>query len=286
MDLCNLRLSMITKFTEQQTRRFYNSDDTLYRSFWDNNGNCHWGYFPSDSTSFSQAMKELNKKMLDLAQINTTSTVLDLGCGNGINSFFIEKNCACRVTGLDLSDARINNAQEARARCDSNTKKNVRFFQGSATKLPFKDRSFSHVWSQSTIYHIHNKEKALKEIARVLKNDGVFIFDDLIKPNKTVSKGAKKYIYDRLLFNTDFTLVSYQQELVRHGFRMLFAEDLSRHLAMSYEKLADKTEGMIRSNHNKEFHAEYRKLIRAYRETSKLTAKGDVGWALFLAKKV
>lgn len=274
------------KFTEQQTRDFYNSDDVIYRSFWDKGGNCHWGYFSNDDISFLQSMTELNKRMLHLSHIGAKSNVLDLGCGNGVNSFFISKNFSCKVTGIDLSETRIKNAHDTLAQSDNAIKKKIRFFQGSATTLPFKDKSFSHVWSQATMYHVHNKQKALKELARVLKKGGIFIFDDLIKPNKTVSRDAQKFVYDRLLFKTDYDLVSYQQELHKLGFRMLYAEDLSRHLAMSYKKLALILQDKIRRGLNKAFHQEYKKLITAYRKTRGLTEKGDIGWALFVCKKV
>jgi ubiquinone/menaquinone biosynthesis C-methylase UbiE len=274
------------KFTEKQTRDFYNHDDLIYRSFWDKEGNCHWGYFPNDNISFLQSMTELNKKMFSLANITDKSHVLDLGCGNGNNSFYIAKNSLSKVTGLDLSDTRIENAKDTLADSEKSIKKRIKFFQGSATKLPFKNSSFSHVWSQATIYHVHDKKAALKEVSRVLKKGGIFIFDDLIKPNKKIGEEARKLVYERLFFNTDYNLVSYQQELEKLGFRVYLAQDLSRHYAMSYWKLADIAESMIKKGKNKQFHEVYRKLIHAYRKTWGLMEKGDIGWALFLAKKI
>lgn len=274
------------KFTEQETRDFYNHDDIIYRSLWDKEGNCHWGYFPNERTSFLEAMTLLNKKMIKKSLINSKSNVLDMGCGNGNNSFFINKETGAKVTGIDLSDTRIENANSVLKKSSTEVKKKLKFVQGSAIKLPFKDKSFSHVWSQATIYHVHDKQKALKEIARVIKKDGIFIFDDLIKPNKIISKEGQKLVYERLKFNTNFNLVSYQDELQKLGFRMLYARDLSWHYAMSYKKLADLAEKMIKEGKNKEFHPAYKKLINAYRKTWKIMEKGDIGWALFVCKKV
>lgn len=273
------------KFTERQTRDFYNSDDAIYRSFWDKKGNCHWGYFPSENTTFLQSMTELNKKMLALSTIGDKSKVLDLGCGNGTNSFFIHEKTKATVTGVDLSDTRIENAKSILTQ-SKNGKRGLDFIQGTATNLPFADSSFSHVWSQATIYHVHEKRKALKEVMRVLKKGGMFIFDDLIKPNKIISKEAEKFVYERLLFDTNYNLVSYQQELKKLGFRILFAEDLSWHYAMSYRKLADLAEKKIQKGENKEFHQAYKKLIHAYRKTWGIMEKGDVGWALFVCIKI
>ena len=274
------------KFTEKQTRNFYNSDDMIYRSFWDKKGNCHWGYFPRKNISFLQSMTELNKKMLKLSNITEKSNVLDLGCGNGVNSFFINQTTDAAVTGIDLSDTRIENAKKVLSEKNRKVKNQIQFLQGSATKLPFRNKTFSNVWSQAAIYHIHDKEKALKEVARVLKKDGIFIFDDLIKPNKNISNEAKKLVYERLLFDTDFNFVSYQQELNNLGFRILYAEDMSEHLGLTYLKLADMAEEKIKNGENREFHIAYKKLIYAYRKTWKIIKQGDIGWALFVCKKL
>ena len=57
-------------------------------------------------------MTELNKKMLKLSGITEKSNVLDLGCGNGNFSFFINEQTGARITGVDLSDTRIENAKK------------------------------------------------------------------------------------------------------------------------------------------------------------------------------
>lgn len=35
----------LKKFTEAETEAFYDSEDSVYRSFWDEEGSLHWGYF-------------------------------------------------------------------------------------------------------------------------------------------------------------------------------------------------------------------------------------------------
>lgn len=274
------------KFTEQDTRNFYNAEDALYRSLWDTAGNCHWGYFSDEHMPFLGGVSELNKKMLDLARINPDSSVLDLGCGNGVNTFFIHEQTGADATGLDLSDIRIENAQKELLKKNKQVQSDIKFLRGTAEKLPFKDNLFSHVWSQATLYHVHNKKKALKEVHRVLEDNGVFIFDDLIKPNNIVSKDAQKLVYDRLMFDTKYDFVSYQDELKKLGFRMLYAEDMSWHLGISYLKLANIIEEKIKNGENLEFRKEYEKLVLAYRKTWSLMEQGDIGWALFVCQKI
>ncbi len=269
-------------FTEKETKIFYNEDDKIYRSFWDKKGNLHWGYFPQNNISFSEAMIKLNEKMLRLSKIDKESIVLDFGCGNGINSLYIHQKTGAEVAGIDLSDIRIENA---RKNLTKNNRNKIHFLRSSGTKLKFKDSTFTHVWSQAAIYHMHDKKRALAEVYRVLENGGFFVFDDLIKPKKKVSKEAEKLIYERLLFDTDYSFKSYQKELEKMGFEVVHAEDLSKHLALSYQKLAELLEKKIKKGGNKPLHEKYRKLIEAYKKMNKFVRKGDVGWALYLAKK-
>jgi ubiquinone/menaquinone biosynthesis C-methylase UbiE len=274
------------KFTEAQTRAFYNHDDESYRTYWGEDGNCHWGYFPDTQTSFDQSMLELNKKMLGLIDVDAQSHVLDVGCGNGINSFYVHHATGAQVTGIDLSDTRIKHAQEAVLAASPQIQKKISFKRTSATDLPFEDKTFTHVWSQAAIYHVHRKRKALSEISRVLKPGGSFVFDDLIRPNKEFNADVEKYVFERLLFRTNYDIVSYQQELQRHDFRVLLAEDLSKHYALSYTKVAEILEERIKDMQYVHFHNKYRELLTAFTKTSDAAVKGDVGWALFLCEKI
>ena len=40
---------MPSRFTEQDTEAFYDAEDAIYRSFWDDQGSLHWGYFDAST---------------------------------------------------------------------------------------------------------------------------------------------------------------------------------------------------------------------------------------------
>ena len=115
--------------------------------------------------------------------------------------------------------------QNAKKKITPKLKSKLNFIHTSATDLPFENEAFSHVISQSTIYHIHNKQKTISEIYRVLQRGGMFIFDDLYKPKPNVSKDAQKFVYERLLFDTPFSFKTYQDELRKQGFEIIEARD-------------------------------------------------------------
>lgn len=272
---------MLHKFTEQDTETFYDSEDAVYRSFWDEQGSLHWGFFDSTTgLDFLKACSRLNDMMIEKAQINSEARVLDLGCGNGTTAMWLSRATGCRVVGIDLSGTRIGNAERALQEQPIELRSRLGFEKASATELPFPDGSFTHVWSQATIYHVHEKEKALSESYRILDSGGVLIFDDLIKPRSDISEAAKTYVYDRLLFDTNFSFDSYQVALAKAGFSVLEAIDLSPHLKKSYQCLAALTRAKGDGQHGK-----YMNLTYAYEQMEQALDNEELGWGLYLCRK-
>jgi len=270
------------RFTEQDTEQFYDSHDSNYREFWDKDGSLHWGVF-DDATGndFLKACANLNNIMAQKGLIDQNAQMIDLGCGNGNTSIWLGKATGCQVLGVDLSGVRVQNAKDELEKQSDEVKQRISFEKASVTDLPFHDRSFTHAWSQATIYHVPDKEKALCEAYRVLDNGGIFLFDDLIKPKPKVSDNAQKYVYDRLLFDTDFSFDGYQQALENTGFQILQAEDLSEHLKTSYACLSELA-GEIKDNGEGHFQA----LAHAYTQMVNCIDEREVGWAMYVCRKV
>ncbi|MCE2465690.1 MAG: methyltransferase domain-containing protein [Dehalococcoidia bacterium] len=269
------------KFTEADTESFYDAEDALYRSFWDRSGGLHWGIFDaSTGVDFLEACENTNKVMVQKAGIGRDSNVLDLGCGNGTSAAWLNSITGCRIVGVDLSGVRIANAIESLQSLSNGARERVSFEKASATDLPFEQGEFTHVWSQAAIYHFHEKEKALQEAWRVLQPGGTLAFDDLIKPRPDISQDSRTYVYDRLLFDTDFNFQSYQSVLEETGFEVLEAEDLSSHLKTTYQCLT-----LITRRKSFEDPDTYRVLSGAYERMVQAVQKGDLGWAMYICRK-
>jgi len=272
---------MSSKFTEQETESYYDAEDAIYRSFWDEDGSVHWGVFDEGTgDDFLKACANLNDMMVAKGRIDNEAKVLDLGCGNGTTAIWLSANQNCHVTGVDLSGVRVQNAQNTRAGLDQSAQEKLSFEKASATELPFDDASFTHLWSQAVIYHVPDKETVLKEAYRVLKDGGIMVFDDLTKPQPNISEAGQKFVYDRLLYDTPYSFDSYQDALKAQGFKILEAHDLSSHLKNSYMRLADRTPKFGGE------HAEhYAELTTAYRETARAVDNQELGWGLFICQK-
>ncbi len=104
--------------------------------------------------------------------------VLELGCGIGYQSAFLSK-IADQVIATDLADEDIEAHAPGMKKAEELHKKlnisNVKFVSCSAEDLPFEDASFDLVYSSHVLEHIPDLNKAMQEMARVLKPGGIFM---------------------------------------------------------------------------------------------------------------
>ncbi len=94
--------------------------------------------------------------------------LLDLGCGDGLIGQTLFRNLGGVDVGLDPW------ADQLRQAAASDDYHHVD--QASGQALPYRDRSFATVFSNSVLEHIADVQPVLHEVRRVLKPEGRFIF--------------------------------------------------------------------------------------------------------------
>ncbi len=119
-----------------------------------------WNKIASGWNNFRQ------KPLTELKKLNwKTGKILDVGCGNCRNLLPF-KNLECY--GIDFSK---NMLEQAKKFAQKHNFK-VKLKQASIEKIPFNDNCFDYVLAIAVLHHIKNPETSVKEIHRVLKNNG------------------------------------------------------------------------------------------------------------------
>ena len=122
---------------------------------------------------------ELAQRLLSFVEINGSKGFLEVGCGNGVVSKYLAKKFQGNVVGIDIDRGQIELARQKIGDIP-----NIHFLEADATKLPFADNSFDVVISFGVLHHITDWLDALKEMKRVLRAKGYFIYADLIYPER------------------------------------------------------------------------------------------------------
>ncbi len=119
---------------------------------------------------FHSGGRNATVRLTQLAQINGSDRVLDVGCGIGGPSRFLASKFGCQVTGLDFTAEFVALAAMLAQRTRLADK--VTYRQGDALDLPFADASFDIVWSQNAAMNIADRDRLYGEMRRVLVPGG------------------------------------------------------------------------------------------------------------------
>ena len=131
------------------------------KNFWDRNAGRYDRFMQKDRMAY--------EKMYELVRpVVKVQTVLELATGTGL----IAKNVVNAAAHIEATDASAEMITEAKR---DNRSAKLHFSVQDMFCLPYADQSFDVVIVSNALHVVPHPEKALAEIRRVLKDDGVLI---------------------------------------------------------------------------------------------------------------
>lgn len=109
--------------------------------------------------------------VFDQFQLQSQSSVLELGCGTG-GLWQANLRQVPRQAHITLSDFSEGMLQQARQNLTHDNRFEFRIVDATTNPLPFRDASFDVVIANHMLYHISDRQSLFFEIARILKPDG------------------------------------------------------------------------------------------------------------------
>jgi ubiquinone/menaquinone biosynthesis C-methylase UbiE len=132
-----------------------------HKNFWDRNAGRYDRFMRKDRVAY--------EKMYGLIRpVVKGKTVLELAAGTGL----IAKNIVNAAAHIEATDASAEMIAEAKR---NNQSAKLHFSVQDMFRLPYADKSFDVVIVSNALHIVPQPEKALAEIHRVLRDDGVLI---------------------------------------------------------------------------------------------------------------
>ena len=191
-------------------------------NFWNRNAKRYDRFMRKDRAAY--------EKLYELIRpVVKARTVLELAAGTGL----IAKNIVRAASHIELTDASEEMIAEAKR---NNRSAKLHFSVRDMFCLPYADKSFDVVIVSNALHIVPQPEKALAEIRRVLKDDGVLIAPTFTHGNGTL-QGRIKLFFMKLAgfpLNSRWSSADYLAFLRQNGWSVRKSAVLKGSFPLTY----------------------------------------------------
>lgn len=200
-----------------------------HKNFWDRNAGRYDRFMRKD--------REVYEKMYELIRpVVKDKTVLELATGTGLIARHIIKAAA----HIEATDASVEMIAEAKR---DNQSAKLHFSVQDMFRLPYADKSFDVVIVSNALHIVPQPEKALAEIHRVLKDDGVLIAPTFTHAGNSFSGKVRTFFMKLAGFplHSKWTSEEYLRFLRQNGWAVRKSVVLKASFPLTYAE-CEKTE--------------------------------------------
>ena len=191
-------------------------------NFWNRNAKRYDRFMRKDRAAY--------EKLYELIRpVVKARTVLELAAGTGL----IAKNIVRATSHIEVTDASEEMIAEAKR---NNRSAKLHFSVRDMFCLPYADKSFDVVIVSNALHIVPQPEKALAEIRRVLKDDGVLIAPTFTHGNSTL-QGRIKLFFMKLAgfpLNSRWSSADYLAFLRQNGWTVRKSAVLKASFPLTY----------------------------------------------------
>ena len=200
-----------------------------HKNFWDRNAGRYDRFMRKDQAAYEE-MYELIRSVVK------AKTVLELASGTGL----IAKNIVNAAAHIEATDASAKMIVEARR---DNRSAKLHFSVQDMFRLPYADKSFDVVIVSNALHIVPQPEKALQEIKRVLKEDGVLIAPTFTHAGNSFTGKVRAFFMKRVGFplHSKWTSAEYLRFLSQNGWTVRKSAVLKASFPLTYAE-CEKTE--------------------------------------------
>jgi len=115
-----------------------------------------------------------------LHNLSSGAHCLEIGCGSGMGAKIICRSFSpASLHAIDIDEDMLYAAKRKSAAWHSVP---LLLLAADAQQLPFPDQCFDAVFNYGIIHHLEDWQRGVQEIGRVLKDKGIFYFEEIYPP--------------------------------------------------------------------------------------------------------